>query len=77
MSSINVFLRFVQRDEKGNIDASRVISEACFAEWLSSKRENVPRDPEEAFRKSLIGHCILSLIIVSRVIILLLGKGGV
>ena len=65
MSSITVFLRYVQREEKGNIDASRVISEACFKEWLTSKRENVPRDPEEAFRKSLVGHCIWSSIIVS------------
>ena len=65
MSSITVFLRYVQRDEKGNIDASQVISEACYVEWLNSKVENVPLDPEEAFRKSLIGHCSWSPIIVS------------
>ena len=57
MSSLAVFLRFVHRDEEGNIDASRVVSRQCFDEWLSSKGENVPRDPEEAFRKALIGHC--------------------
>ena len=57
MSSITVFLRFVHRDGDENINASRVLSRECFEEWFSSKGEKVPRDPEEAFRKALIGNC--------------------
>ena len=57
MASIHVFLRFVHRNEHGNFDASGVVSRECFEEWLRSKGNNVPRDPEEAFRKALIGHC--------------------
>ena len=57
MSAIAVFLRFVSCDADGNIDASRIVSRECYEKWLKSKEDKPPRDPEEAFRKAVTGHC--------------------
>ena len=60
MSATEVLLRFVTSDADGNIDATRIVSRECYEEWLSNKEINTPRDPEEAFRKAVIGHCSYS-----------------
>ena len=57
MSATEVFLRFISYDADGNIDAARIVSRECYEEWLDNKEMNTPRDPEEAFRKAVIGHC--------------------
>ena len=57
MSAISTLLRFVTYDADGKIDASRIVSRECYEEWLNSKGAFTPRDPEEAFRKTVIGHC--------------------
>ena len=57
MSAISVFLRYIRCDADGKIDASGILSRKCYEEWFDGKRENIPRNPEEAFRKTVIGHC--------------------
>ena len=57
MSAVSVFLRFVSYDADGKNDASRILSRECYEAWLDSKGAMTPRNPEEAFRKAIIGHC--------------------
>ena len=60
MAAISVFLRFIKCDALGNVDASGILSRECYQEWLNIKRRNKLRDPEKAFRKAVVGHCIYS-----------------
>ena len=59
MSSLNIFTKFVSRDEHGKVDISGILSRNCYDKWLKT-RETPPRDPEEAFRKVITGHCRLN-----------------
>lgn len=51
MMSYSVFMSFV--DEDGN--AERILSKACFNKWIET-RKTYPKQPEESFRRVLIGH---------------------
>lgn len=51
MMSYSVFMSFVDGEGK----ASRILSRDCFTKWLST-RKTFPKQPEESFRRVLVGH---------------------
>ena len=58
--TLEVLRFFIKTDERGNVDASGVVSRECYEAWLASKGDHVPEDPEDAFRKLITGHCIVT-----------------
>lgn len=56
-SSYDVFLKFVQYDERTGdfVSADEILSKACFEEWLKS-RPRIPKKKEESFRRALISQ---------------------
>lgn len=57
VSSYKIFNRFVKVDEStGEIDASQILSPACYDAWVKSRRKK-PKKPQEAFRRALTAHC--------------------
>lgn len=63
MTAMEIFHNFTKwySDEFGTlyVDASGIISRACYEQWLSS-RKKLPARPEETFRKSILCHCTSS-----------------
>lgn len=49
--SWEVFMSFVDEDQ----NASRILSSDCFNTWVNT-RQTYPKQPEESFRRVLIGH---------------------
>ena len=56
MASDLLFERFIVRNGKGNVDVNGILSRECYLAWLENK-EKILTDPEEAFRKTITGHC--------------------
>ena len=55
--TLQILLKFVKRDASGSLDVTGILSRECYEAWLESKGEHVPKDPEDAFRKTITGHC--------------------
>ena len=55
-SSLSVFCHFIRQNTDGSLDVSGILSRECFITWLST-RNGSPRNPAEAFRKPIVGHC--------------------
>ncbi|GBG25772.1 Hypothetical Protein FCC1311_019912 [Hondaea fermentalgiana] len=58
ITAMSIFMKHVRFTDDG-IDASGIISRACFEDWLQS-REKMPLRPEECYRKSLLCHLTCS-----------------
>lgn len=55
-TTVQLFRKYLKLNEKtGELDASQVLSAACYMEWLAMKRM-IPKKPAEAFRKAITGH---------------------
>lgn len=54
-SSYKIFMSFVKMKD-GIVDASGILSEACYKEWIESRRKH-PLKPQEAYRRALTAHC--------------------
>ena len=60
-SSLDIFLAFCQyfRDSTNPnfvfVDASAILSRACFEQWLSTRQKSLKK-PEESFRKTVTAH---------------------
>mmetsp|Transcript_285 Transcript_285/g.298 ORF Transcript_285/g.298 Transcript_285/m.298 type:complete len:274 (-) Transcript_285:803-1624(-) len=54
-TSINVFLKFVEVDKSGKVDASKILSKACYEHWLET-RQSPPQRPQESFRRAVTAH---------------------
>lgn len=55
MTSLQVFRRHIARGSSGSsLDASEVISEACFEDWATAHRFGSPT--AEKFKRALLGH---------------------
>ncbi|KAH9253297.1 hypothetical protein BASA81_008648 [Batrachochytrium salamandrivorans] len=55
MTSLQVFRRHIARGSPGSpLDASEVISEACFEDWSTAHRFGSPTT--EKFKRALLGH---------------------
>uniref|UniRef100_A0A7S3LQI4 Uncharacterized protein n=2 Tax=Sar TaxID=2698737 RepID=A0A7S3LQI4_9STRA len=52
-----VFMSFVKYDDQGNCETEHMVSKKCFDTWLAT-RLSLLRNPEESFRRSLLGHVI-------------------
>lgn len=55
-STLKLILSYLKRDSSGKLSAEEIFSEACYNRWLKN-RQQVPKKPEEAFRKIICGHC--------------------
>mmetsp|Transcript_3711 Transcript_3711/g.4955 ORF Transcript_3711/g.4955 Transcript_3711/m.4955 type:complete len:104 (+) Transcript_3711:65-376(+) len=58
ITSIQIFRRYIVKKIENGIetfDASEVFSKECFLEWLRT-RNQVPKQPEESFRRALTAH---------------------
>jgi len=58
--SIRIFRRYITTKQMSIgsicIDASQVISKACYEDWLNSRRGTPPRDPPKRFQRYLTCH---------------------
>jgi len=54
--SIQVFSKYIMRDEvTGECEASKILSQECYEDWVRSRRK-LPQKPPEAFRRALTAH---------------------
>lgn len=56
LSPLQLFNKYIKKDDGEQVDASEVLSVECYTEWLAT-RKVFPKNPAEAFRKILTGHC--------------------
>jgi hypothetical protein len=54
MTSLQVFRRFIISKPDGSLDASPIITDACFESWAQSHRFTGP-NPEK-YKRALLGH---------------------
>jgi hypothetical protein len=58
--SLSTFLKYIHDFHDGSVDASGVLSKACFEEWISTlstrRRNTVVENPERKFQRALSGH---------------------
>lgn len=55
-STLQMFEKYVTLNEIGQLDATMLFSLQCYNEWLNT-RKTYPKNPPEAFRKMITGHC--------------------
>eukprot|EP00924_Labyrinthula_sp_SR-Ha-C_P001070 maker-scaffold_7-snap-gene-12.45-mRNA-1 protein AED:0.03 eAED:0.03 QI:117/1/1/1/1/1/4/96/342 len=55
LTSFQVFMKFVSRDDTGVLQEENVVSEECFLLWVKSRRGTV-KHPQDSFRRAVIAH---------------------
>ena len=63
VTAMSIFSKFTKRhvNELGEdvIDVGGIISSECYEMWLSTRKQ-IPKSPEECYRKCILAHCTAS-----------------
>lgn len=56
ISSYDIFMSFVEKQEDGKVTCTKILSSKCYKKWLKTRLQE-PRKPPESFRRAITAHC--------------------